>query len=125
MAAVPGTVDVLVGGGEFGRGFYTQTSVGNPMRWASGRSPNDAAVLRVDIADAPYLALDRVTLSRSRALRLTASLRRKGEEATYQRGCDVLVGPLNGHPRIEQQKFESMTSQNLLNGAHTTRTVLP
>jgi hypothetical protein len=125
LAARRGTINVTMGSGEFGRGFYTQDSVGNAMRWASGRSPNDAAVLQIDIADADYLALDRVALTLKQALRLSARLRRNGEEGSYQRGCDVIVGPLNGNTRIEQEKFESRVSQDLLNGDTTTRTVLP
>jgi hypothetical protein len=125
LATVPGTINVLTGGGEFGRGFYTQTSVGNAMRWASGRSPNNAAVLQVEIADPHYNLLDRIMLSLSQAIRLTVSLRTSGTEATWTRGCEVLVGPLNGNIRIEQQKSESAASQTLLNGADTTRTALP
>lgn len=125
LAAIPGTINVLMGGGEFGRGFYTQTSVGNAMRWASGRSPNDAAVLQVEIVDARYRALHRIVLSLSQAQRLTATRRRNRDEGAYQRGCDVLVGPLNGNVRFEQQKFESIPSQELLNGTGTTRTMLP
>lgn len=125
LAAVPGTINVLVGGGEFGRGFYTQSSVGNAMRWASGRSPNQAAVLRLAIDDGDYNLLHRITLSLPQAVALTAALRKNGTEQTWTRNCDVLIGPLNGNTRIEQQKFESIGSQTLLNGANTTRTVLP
>ena len=95
------------------------------MRWASGRSPNNAAVLRLEIVDQEYLALHRITLTLSQATQLTTVLRNHGTQGTYTRGCDVLSGPLNGKIRIEQQKFESPASQNLLNGPTTTRTVLP
>jgi len=95
------------------------------MRWASGRSPNNAAVLRIEIADPHYNLLNQITLSLPEAIRLTASLRKNGTEGTWTRGCDVLVGPLNGNIHIGQQKFESAASQTLLNGVNATRTVLP
>jgi hypothetical protein len=32
---IPGAIDVSLGGGEFGRGFYTQSSVANALTWYS------------------------------------------------------------------------------------------
>ncbi|MCH8295725.1 hypothetical protein IH992_31995 [Candidatus Poribacteria bacterium] len=40
-----GKISVSVGAGEFGRGFYAQSSIGNAMRWAAGRSPNPAVLV--------------------------------------------------------------------------------
>jgi hypothetical protein len=125
LATVPGTINVQAGGGEFGMGFYAQSSVSNAMRWASGRSPTQAAVLQLQIDDIAYHALHRITLSRPQAVALTRRLRNQGRERTWTRNCDILIGPLNGNVRIEQQKFESPGSEALLNGANTTRMVLP
>jgi hypothetical protein len=124
MAANPGTIDVTRGAGEFGRGFYTQSSVSNAMRWARGRSP-DGCVLSLQIDDAEFDRLDRRILNLKRAIRLTRTLRGSKTTATYTMGCDVIEGPLGGDATITQWKYESDESQALLNGPQTVREVLP
>jgi hypothetical protein len=39
MAGPPGTIDVTIGGGEFGQGFYTQDSSANALTWVQHRFP--------------------------------------------------------------------------------------
>jgi hypothetical protein len=124
MATNPGAVDVTRGAGEFGRGFYTQSSVSNAMRWARGRSP-DGCVLSLRINDDEFARLDRRTLDLKRAIRLTRSLRGSKTTATYTMGCDVVEGPLGGNVAITQWKYESDDSQALLNGPQTEREVIP
>ncbi len=122
----PGTIDVTRAGGEFGRGFYTQNSQANAIAWAIGRfKPADLpCALRLDVNTQLYLGLKIKLLDLKDAKKLTAKLRNNGTTRTYLHGGDVVVGPLNFNPKKEQQKFESMNSQNLLNGADTNRTVV-
>ena len=124
-AATPGTVDVTCGGGEFGRGFYTQKSRANAVAWAINRfRPADGpCVLQLDIVDGEYRKRKIKLLDLKDARQLTQSIRQKHIAKTYLHGCDVLVGPLNLNQHREQQKFESADAQNLLNGPDTTRTV--
>lgn len=124
MAADPGTIDVARGAGEFGRGFYAQSSVSNAMRWAQGRRQAVGCVLRLQIDDAEYARLDCRILKPKQASRLTARLRARKETATYRMGCDVIVGPLKRNENNSQYKFESLRSQDLLNGPQTRREVL-
>src|SRR5206468_1904517 len=102
-----GTISVQVGGGEFGQGFYTQTSKSNALTWAQNHcgNPNDACILEVEIESAAFAALKRRTLDRKQARRLTQQLRKKGATRTHRLGIDVVVGPLGSSPRIKQQKF--------------------
>jgi hypothetical protein len=124
MAASPGTIDVRRGAGEFGRGFYTQSSVSNAMRWARGRSPN-GCVLSLQINDNEFARLDRRILDLKQAARFSRTLRGSKATATYTMGCDVIEGPLGGYVVILQWKYESDASQALLNDPQTMREVLP
>ncbi len=120
---INGAIDVTAGGGEFGRGFYTQASVSNAHRRGHAIYGNNGAVLIVDIDDALYHSLHFRTLTLNAAQMLNARL--KGNQRnSYTTAHDVIVGPLVGQPRVMQQKFQSLTAQNLLNGQNTQRTVI-
>jgi hypothetical protein len=129
MAADPGQIDVTAGGGEFGRGFYTQYSEWHARAWAIRTSPrlNGApCVLRLDIDDAAYGALTILYLDGITGPALTAMIYQTNQQDTYVDGtCDVTEGPIMGNVRRMQQKFESANAQALLNGGSTTRTVIP
>lgn len=125
MAGPPGTIDVTRGGGEFGRGFYTQSSRSNALTWAQNRfGAQFPCVLAVDLEDGIYASLRKRRLSHQQAARLTQQLRRHRKTKTHLVGVDVVVGPLSGSQQIEQQKFESANSQAVLNGPSSKRHVV-
>jgi hypothetical protein len=126
MAGPPGTISVTAGGGEFGRGFYTQDSKSNALTWAQHRFPaaQQPCILELDMDDQEYGKLAARTLNQRQAARLTQRLRANGTVGTHTEGVDVVVGPLNGSNWTDQQKFESQNSQNLLNGPSTQRRVI-
>jgi hypothetical protein len=123
-SAAMGTIDVARGGGEFGRGFYTQTSLSNAFRRGYALYGSNAAVLIVSIDGTRYhrLRFRRLTLKQAR--RLNASLHGNARK-TYATQHDVIVGPLVFQPNIDQQKFQTVNAQNLLNGPHSQRSVYP
>jgi hypothetical protein len=121
--AVAGTIDVTRGEGEFGRGFYTQTSSGNAGRRGYSVYGNNFAVLILTIDDQTYHALNLQRLSLNMAQKLNAHLRHTNAKNTYTTAQDAIVGPLVGMPRIEQQKFQTANAQAVLNGALTQRAV--
>ena len=112
------------GGGEFGRGFYTQSSLTNAHRrgyliYGSSKG----AVLILDIPDVEYHTLRFWRLSLNRAQQLNARLRgpaRRNFVTTH----DVIIGPLVSFHHVEQQKYQSATAQSLLNGSRTQRSVI-
>lgn len=125
MAGSPGSIVVTRGSGEFGRGFYTQNSKSNALTWAQNRFPGQApCLLEIDIDDQAYSGLQTRVLNHKQAARLTQRLRNQGTLATHVEGVDVVVGPLTGSRWIEQQKFESLKSQTLLNGSKTQRRIV-
>jgi hypothetical protein len=128
MAGTPaagGIIDVARGRGEFGRGFYTQSSSGNAYRRGQALyGGNNSALLVLDIADVAYHGLSFQRLTLNRAQMLDATLRNNNTQSAYTTNHDVIVGPLVSQSRIEQQKFQSANAQALLNGAQTQRTVI-
>jgi hypothetical protein len=128
MAATPatmGTIDVTRGRGEFGRGFYTQDSIGSASRRGYLLYGNNAAFLFLTIDDHACHALRLERLTLNRAQKLNARLRANGIQHIYTTNHDVIVGPLVNQPSIMQQKFQSANAQDLLNGPLTQRTVRP
>src|SRR5437016_6132420 len=115
-ALAVGTIDVTQGRGEFGRGFYTQTSSSNAHRRGYSRYGNNGAVLVLVIDDQSYHSLHFRRLSLNAAQMLDAKLRASGQSHTFTTSHDVIVGPLVNQPRIIQQKFQTITAENLLNG---------
>ena len=63
MAATPGTIDVTRGRGEFGRGFYTQDSIGNASRRGYLLYGNTGSMLVLTIDDHAYRRLNFKRLS--------------------------------------------------------------
>ena len=122
-AAAGGTIDVARGRGEFGRGFYTQGSSGNAARRGQALYGNNGAVLILTIDDHGYHALNLKRLTLNMAQMLDAQLRAHHTQQSYTTVHDAIVGPLVHQPRIEQQKFQTVKAENLLNGPLTQRIV--
>jgi len=126
MAGTPaagGTIDVTRGRGEFGRGFYTQDSIGTAARRGQYLYGNNSAVLVLTIDDHAYRALNFRRLTLNMAQVLNARLRARHAQHTYTTVHAAIVGPLVHQPRIEQQKFQTASAQALLNGPLSQRTV--
>ncbi len=119
-----GTIDVTRGSGEFGQGFYTQTSSSNALSFVQNKFPaaQRPCVLEVNITDPQYKGLTKREFDATKARRLTTRLRRRGTTSTHIERVDVVVGPLNNW--IKQHKFESPRSQTELNSVITERRVL-
>ncbi len=117
-----GNISVTRGGGEFGRGFYTQNSRVNAARWALTRYPNPA-ILEIGIPDHLYDSFHIVRLDLMKARKLVQRLRSTNKTNTYVRKCDVIEGPLVGSPQHTQYKFESDNAQDVLNGSEANREV--
>ena len=118
-----GNIRVDRGGGEFGRGFYTQSSKSNALTWAlnNPRTRRSACVLELDIPEAEYQQLEKLVLDVRKARQLRQRLSNQRLKGTYLAGVDVITGPILNNASIEQQKFESQTSETLLNDEQRTR----
>jgi hypothetical protein len=128
MSAAPGQINVAIGGGEFGRGFYTPYSEWHARRWAlrvRSRLNGSPVVLRLDINDLAYGGLNMLSLDARLGLNLTEILDFWQAKAIFTTGCcDFIEGPIAGTIGRMQQKFESINAQTLLNSNDTVRTVV-
>jgi len=128
MAGPPANIQVGVGGGEFGRGFYTQYSERKARAWTrrvAARLNGPPVVLRLDIDNGAYGALIVFPLNAQRGLNLTDILDSWHAKRSFTTGCcDIIEGPIAGDAQKIQQKFESNNAQNLLNSNQTVRTVI-
>jgi hypothetical protein len=118
-----GGIDVTIGRGEFGRGFYSQTSSSNAQRKGFSGYGAQAATLRLEIDDPSYYSLNLLRLSLNQAQMLNAGLTVKTSK-TYGTADDAIVGPLVNQHRIEQQKYQTPKAETLLNGLKTIRSII-
>jgi hypothetical protein len=83
MAGPPGTIDVTIGSGKFGQGFYTQDSSANALTWVQHRFPAGQfrCLLELNIDDQAFSNLSARTLTRQQAIRLAQRLRAAGTTA--------------------------------------------
>ena len=123
-------IDVSLGGGEFGRGFYTQYSQRHALAWAYRRGAQingNPCVLRIDIDDQEYGILQALYLNNVSGPALTVFLDNTAQQDSFvhANSYDVSGGPIMGNAARRQQKFESQVSQDLLNTPNTTKYVMP
>lgn len=122
-----GRVDVSLGGGELGRGFYTGEHLHEAKAWAfhnSGDRQNN--VVRFSTADSSIDSLSFAVLDYSTASLRRYHIKRSGATRTYLFGRDMIWAPIVGSARAigDQYKWESMVAQRLLNDAATPKQIL-
>lgn len=125
----PANVSVSLGGGEFGRGFYTQYSERHALAWAirvEGALSGPPCVVRVDVNNLSYATLVFLYLNAVTGPALTTMLDNTNQKGTYLDGsCDVIEGPIMGKATRVQQKFESPNAESMLNGPNTVLSIVP
>lgn len=122
-----GGIDVAVGGGELGRGFYTGEFLHEAKTWAfhktRSRSNN---VAEIDTPDTEVENLNVRFMTHSEAGSQRCRIRRERSTRTHTYGVDMVWAPIVGTDRVkgEQCKWESVDSQALLNGPNCQRSVV-
>lgn len=113
---IQGNIDVAIGGGEIGRGFYLGNMLYVAKAWAMNKH-NSMAVLQIEVADNELEKLEPLVLSYEEACEKRSSIRKESKQRTYVFNEDVVWAPIVGTKKIEadQLKWESVCSQNLLN----------
>lgn len=125
-ALVNGAIDVSLGGGELGRGFYMGEYLWVAKAWAANRHGSASAVLKVNVEDDAFYRLDPLLLSRIDALQQSNMIKHQGETRSFLFGRNVVWSPIVGSTRVDadQFKFESDDAQLLLNDNETPRSVV-
>ena len=121
-----GNVDVTLGGGEIGRGFYTGQHIFEAKAWAYQTTKSmQQNVVEFDTPDADVEAMRLKLLTYSRAYAVRLLLKQRGQTRTYVFDFDMVWAPIVGSARAtgDQYKWESAISEALLNGPRTVRRV--
>ena len=121
---VSAKVDVSVGGGELGRGFYTGQHLHEAKAWAfhkSGDRGSNVVCFSTPNADIERLDID--VLDPGTAALTRHRLRKNDQTRTYLFEVDMVWAPIVGSERAtgDQYKWESSSAQDLLNGVDTTK----
>ena len=114
-------IDVTIGGGELGRGFYVGENVALAAAFAAARYKSDRAVIKIEIDDSRIAQLDvRVVKHARYVYHLWKSLVRRNRRNTYLFNTDVICAPFATIGFSYQYKFESEKSQATLNTSTAT-----
>lgn len=123
---IAGNVDASQGGGELGQGFYTGDYLWVAKAWAANRFKKDGTVVKFEIPDTEYFALEPLLLSRTDALKHRNKIKAASATRIYRFKVNVVWSPIVGTTRVDadQYKFEDKKSENLLNGSLVPRSLV-
>jgi hypothetical protein len=122
-----GNVDVSLGGGELGQGFYSQTNLYEAKQWAFHRfGGRQANVVEFAHDDNDIENLNYQLLGTGGASLLRQKIKALGATRTYKFFVDMVWSPIVGSERIhgDQLKWESDKSAQLLNGTKTPKGII-
>lgn len=121
-----GSIDVALGGGELGRGFYTGEFLHEARAWAFHTTvEGNARVVEFEIDDADFFATAPLSLTASQAMAYRNNIRLADATRTYLFDRNVVWSEIVGSDRVkgDQYKWESSAAGTLINGPKVTRTV--
>ncbi|MBE7171836.1 MAG: DUF3990 domain-containing protein [Williamsia sp.] len=114
--AVVSKVDVTLGGGELGRGFYAGENISLAASLAKGKFNSNGKVVKIDIDDTKYITLNIKTLHRkSYLIQFWKSLLKRKKTFSHLFNVDVVCSPFATVDFSYQYKFESLAAENVLN----------
>lgn len=120
-------VSVTLGGGELGLGFYTGNLLHAAKAWAFHRQEGKPGkVVIVSTKNEKKMCLDFVYFDFHEATRLRKEIKKKNETHKYLLHRDLVISPIVGKviPDSEQSKWESKTSEDLLNSSDTSKCLI-
>ena len=131
---VDGNIDVTLGGGELGRGFYLGKELKEAKAWAYHKYKDRAGILMLKIKDDDFLDFNPLPLNYYQALIKRFEIKRSGQARTYLFNENIVWSPIIGNidaywsddtsnilisPSVpqenEQYKYESRRAQDFIN----------
>jgi|SRR6218665_134426 len=109
----PSNVNVGLGNGEMGQGFYVGDNLTLAISWAKGRFGATASVLEFDVNNTKYASLSFRRLSASSVVRTWTQYKRLKKNILF--GSDIVFGPFATIPFAAQYKFESLNAETVIN----------
>lgn len=126
-AIAAGGIQVALGGGEFGMGFYTGEHLHVARTWAfHTNSRNDAKVVELDIDENDFVSMNPLILDGREAVAYRNNIRSSGTTRTYLFYHNVVWGRIVGTEKIhsDQFKWESRSAEIFLNGVKVARQIV-
>ncbi|MEO1485402.1 MAG: hypothetical protein AAFU57_06630 [Bacteroidota bacterium] len=118
----PNNVDVTLGKGELGQGFYTGTSIALAAIWAQSRHEGNSAVIKFEISESDFIQLNgHLIKKRNKLKKIWNDLIERGTTVTHKFGYDYVVSPFATVQETGSQlKFESKKAEKTLNNSKAT-----
>lgn len=115
----PSNVNVNIGKGELGKGFYTGSSIALAAIWAQTRFADDAVVVKFDIPEPRFVQLKgKVFKTKADVASKWNELKTSKETDSYISDHDYIIAPFVSMDDMGHQlKFESIRAQDELNAA--------
>lgn len=112
-----GKIDVTIGGGELGQGFYTGDLSHEAFSWSWHKFKKDKAVVKLTIDDDDFLNLTPECPDIHQTKTYRNKIRSNGETRIYKFHKNVIWAPVVGKiiDNFHQFKYESSTAQDYLN----------
>lgn len=122
-----GNVNVTLGGGELGQGFYTGEHLYLAKAWAlQVHKDKTKNVVEFETPDKVVESMDIEILDHGMASLKKVEIRRLNLTRGYKFGVDMVWAPIVGKEKIsgDQYKWESKISENFLNNSNCQRSII-
>lgn len=112
----PSMLDIEIGKGELGKGFYTGTSIAVAAIWAQNRYPKDGVVIEFNISPLNFVKLrGHIIKTQADVLDKWKDLKKNNLTSDYTIGYDYIVAPFATIEESGSQfKFESKLAEDEL-----------
>ena len=113
---IDGKVDISVGGGELGKGFYLGTALHVAKAWAMQMHGSES-VVEFQIDDNDFWQFDIMSLTETEAKIHRLHIKNSRLTKTFTFSKDIVWGPIVGGPKVyaDQHKWESKNGETFLN----------
>lgn len=111
-------IDLSMGRGELGKGFYTGTSIAMAKIWAERKFGSNAAIVEFEIDKSKFILLEGHVIGlRERLLIFWNKLKDKKITTSHTFGKDYVIAPFATNDVGHQIKFESPKAAEELNNS--------
>jgi hypothetical protein len=120
-----GQIDVNIGGGELGQGFYTGDLPHEAFNWAWHQYQRNKSVVKLIVHDEDFLNLNPLCLDLWETYRCRNTIRDVGETRSFRFQRNVIWAPVAGKCilNFNQFKYEGDSAQNYLNGTSVVKEI--
>jgi len=123
---IAGNIDVSLGGGELGRGFYTSLELWTAKIWTLTQYQSET-VLKIEMSEQAFTELEPLILTFEQACHYRQLIKQHRATRTYLFHQHVIWSPIVGdqmNGKDDQFKWESKKAERLLNSDKVRKTLI-